>query len=71
MKLAELQLRIEHVQRFVDARALVRTDPGHMVVLCEALLEEDGIEVSLHPTFFLEHNAILLLLIFRATLAWY
>eukprot|EP00755_Sulcionema_specki_P015940 Sspe_Gene.9975::Locus_3352_Transcript_1_1_Confidence_1.000_Length_4513::g.9975::m.9975/K19672/IFT140; intraflagellar transport protein 140 len=43
-KLQQLAVRINYVEQFVDARNMVRTDPGKMVSVCQGLLEVEDID---------------------------
>lgn len=45
--LAQLQQRIYLVDKFVEARRLVKTDPAEMVKICKQLLDQPDIEVAI------------------------
>merc|ERR1719482_99791 len=46
-KVAQLALRIAHVETFVSARKMVKTDPEQTVKMCFELLEQPEVENAL------------------------
>merc|ERR1719240_109586 len=46
-KVTSLQQRIKHVEAFVGARKMVKTDPEQMVKLCHELLEQADVESAI------------------------
>ena len=46
-KLASLQQRVAHVDGFVSARKMVKTEPNEMVAMCHQLLEQPDVEAAI------------------------
>jgi hypothetical protein len=44
-KLESLEQRIGFIEKFVEARKLIKSDPKRMVSLCDQLLAEETVEV--------------------------